>query len=366
MTGPTVGEDLEGELRWLLEVEDWAAPGYWDRLDGIRAELRAVEFGPVRRGSSVSALEAELLAPTSSLVPAGELRPGMVVRWPEFGPLGRPAGTGTVLRVAPSSWAGSDWTQRVVLRARRGLARVLRPAPRRGSRVRLTWDRASRPAVSLEDAAGRPALLRPAPGGSGLTLGVIMLTNQQQSAQLGGIRKAAVTRNGRTLAASLARAGLDITDELERVCSLICRHAGTLQRISEEECNGPDWMDGSDRHIGALWGAYKAAGGVFPAPDPMPEELAPLYERARAAVERHADRMARWGAEREARETLLEDRLAFLVSQLPAPAAGPWGAQLGGDPRGCVAIITCPAGLEELADDWGRRGICVPYNRSAS
>lgn len=191
------------------------------------------------------------------------------------------------------------------------------------------------------------------------------LTRQQSSAQRAGVGKATVTGNGRALAEKLSPA-IGTTHEIQQVCSLICRHAGTLQRLTEEECNGPDWMDSSDRSIGRLWQTFKELGGSFPVDDEtaLPAAQLDAYRAARAAVVRHSERMERWTAEREAREELLESRLAWLIEFLPATDDGPWAPILGGDPRGCVAIVGCPPAWAHLADDFGHRGICVPYNRA--
>jgi hypothetical protein len=50
-----------------------------------------------------------MTAPTFTLVPAAELRPGQMIQWPG-GPF-HPAGMATVRRVTDSSWAGGDWTR---------------------------------------------------------------------------------------------------------------------------------------------------------------------------------------------------------------------------------------------------------------
>ncbi len=112
----TAGAELEAELAELLErapEEEWGrafGPDYWARLDGVRAELRALEWWPVRH-RSVGALEAELLEPTRTLVPAGELRAGMLVEW---GPTPfHAAGSATVRSVETSSRPAAGCSDRV-------------------------------------------------------------------------------------------------------------------------------------------------------------------------------------------------------------------------------------------------------------
>lgn len=126
------------------------------------------------------------------------------------------------------------------------------------------------------------------------------------------LRTTHITHKGRELADAIGR-----TDQEARlVCSAIARAATTAQRIAEELCNGPHWVN---------------------APIPQPE-----YGR----------RMDRWQAQLEARDAKLEARIGELVKLL-----GPgYGVILNGDPRGCVVKLTTP---DARSNDFGREGVCV-------
>lgn len=104
------------------------------------------------------------------------------------------------------------------------------------------------------------------------------------------------THKGRELATDL---GLSKFGDHAETCSLIMRHATTLQRLAEEECNGPgSYVD----HI-----PYPEAGRIYD----------------------------RWQARIEKRQESLTRRVHELVKQLPDVNA----VTVGGDPRGTVVKL---------------------------
>jgi hypothetical protein len=127
---------------------------------------------------------------------------------------------------------------------------------------------------------------------------------------------ATITRKGRELAHELGLSGFGADAE---TCSLIMRHAASLQRLAEEECNGPgDWVNNVP---------YPEAGHI--------------YDRWQERVERQTD-------QRQA-------RVRELVKTLP----GVTGVNLGGDPRGTVVKLFRADGK---SNTWGgeESGWAVP------
>jgi hypothetical protein len=147
------------------------------------------------------------------------------------------------------------------------------------------------------------------------------------------------TRKGEELAAKLASA-IGYTEAISATCARICRHAATLHRLNEEDCNGPYWMDASDRAIGAL---YRAEGAS---------------ERHQAAVKAHSKRLERWSADLEHRIHATLKHLDSAVRDLPDTDEGPWKLDAESDPRGCSVIIH--PSPEVRGDSWGQNGWCIP------
>lgn len=54
-----------------------------------------------------------------------------------------------------------------------------------------------------------------------------------------------MTARGDVLALQLSRRGVPVSDHVRDVCSLLARTAVTIQRLAEEECNGPNWVHSS-------------------------------------------------------------------------------------------------------------------------
>lgn len=105
-----------------------------------------------------------------------------------------------------------------------------------------------------------------------------------------------ITEKGRKLANEL---GLSDFGPHAETCSLIMRHATTLQRLAEEECNGPgDYVDRIP---------YPEAGRI--------------YDRWQARIEKEQERLAR--------------RMRVLVAELP----GVESVAVSGDPRGTVVKL---------------------------
>lgn len=105
-----------------------------------------------------------------------------------------------------------------------------------------------------------------------------------------------ITQKGRQLAHDL---GLSGTGEDARICSLLMRHATTLQRLAVEECNGPgDWINRIP---------YPRAGEI----------------------------MEKWQADLERKQESLELRVKELATQLPNVK----GVHVSGDPRGTVVKL---------------------------
>ncbi len=105
-----------------------------------------------------------------------------------------------------------------------------------------------------------------------------------------------ITRKGRELAHEL---GLSEFGHNAEICSLIMRHARTLQRLAEEECNGPgDWVNSIP---------YPEAGHI--------------YDKWQARVEKQQENYS--------------SRVKFLASQLD----GILGVHISGDPRGTVVKL---------------------------
>ncbi len=106
---------------------------------------------------------------------------------------------------------------------------------------------------------------------------------------------ATITRKGSAFARKLNHQ-IGTTDEIERVCSRIHRHARTYDWIQEAWCCD----DMSDRRRLAL----------------------------------------------EAREAWLEARIRGLVEYLPQPDSGPWRVEFSGDPRGFTVRLVTVDGRE--------------------
>lgn len=115
-----------------------------------------------------------------------------------------------------------------------------------------------------------------------------------------------ITQRGRTLAAKL-NPMMGTTDEIERTCSLIARHARTYNRMQE------------------IWCSVE------------------MDERQEARLTR--------------RETALERRLADLVGQLPETDDGALRVAFSGDPRGHCVKLTLPTGYRRHADVWDGESI---------
>lgn len=109
------------------------------------------------------------------------------------------------------------------------------------------------------------------------------------------INNATITRKGIDFAQKL-NYQIGTTATIQRVASLLHRHAATYDHIQEAWCND----DMSDRRREAL----------------------------------------------EARESALEARITDLVGYLPQPDSGPWKVEFSGDPRGYTVRLVTVDGRE--------------------
>lgn len=117
------------------------------------------------------------------------------------------------------------------------------------------------------------------------------------------VQSATITRKGVQFAQKL-NYQIGTTGDIQRVCSLLHRHARTYDWIQEAWCND----DMSDRRRENL----------------------------------------------EHREAWLEARILDLVQYLPAPDSGPWKVAFSGDPRGYTVRLVTVDGREYGIYEGGR------------
>lgn len=108
-------------------------------------------------------------------------------------------------------------------------------------------------------------------------------------------KTATVTQAGVKFARKLSYQ-IGTTDHIQRVCSLLHRHARTYDWIQEAWCSNE-----------------------------MPDRSVALLEE---------------------REEWLEARIRDLVQYLPDPDSGPWKVEFSGDPRGYTVRLVAPDGRE--------------------
>jgi hypothetical protein len=135
------------------------------------------------------------------------------------------------------------------------------------------------------------------------------------------------TKKGDELAGKLLPY-IGMTEGIRETCAKICRHAATLHRLNEDECNGHPAQDGRS---GLSW-----------------ETIDKLQ--------------AKWEQRVEAGQERAERLLEGLVRDLPDGEVDgvrfAWKLQAETDPRGCTVIL---GSLDVHGDSWGdRNGICVP------
>ena len=106
-----------------------------------------------------------------------------------------------------------------------------------------------------------------------------------------------ITRKGKELAQQLGLADFGLAAQN---CSLIMRHAASLQRLAEEECNGP---------------------GEYVDRIPYPE-AGKIYDRWQTRVERQQEQHAK--------------RVKALVKEFPGTIDG---VHVDGDPRGTIVKL---------------------------
>jgi len=124
----------------------------------------------------------------------------------------------------------------------------------------------------------------------------------------------------------------------EHVTRLVMRHAATLQRLAEAQCNGDYPADNGERKVKACC----KCEGLW-----APESL---MERAIDKRNPHPT-----SAEHAACRICKDCRTAELVTEALAPYNVTPVFQ--GDPRGAVVKLRVPSGK---TDDWGQTGLCVP------
>jgi hypothetical protein len=98
---------------------------------------------------------------------------------------------------------------------------------------------------------------------------------------------------------------------------------GRLDRLAVEECNGPNWMDASDRAIARATG-----------------------DHMRALVAAHSRRLEQWQILLDGKVAEVERRASSKFAELlrVAPSLAGCTLELGGDPRGYVARVAFPEG----------------------
>lgn len=105
------------------------------------------------------------------------------------------------------------------------------------------------------------------------------------------------------------------------IARLLCRHAATIQRLNEAECNGDYPCDNGERKVVPC--SLCESGYV---PSSLKQGVCPNC-RAQA-------------------------RIVAILKHYPA-----FKPVFQGDPRGACVKLIVPSGK---TDDWGRTGICVP------
>ncbi len=128
-----------------------------------------------------------------------------------------------------------------------------------------------------------------------------------------------VTEKGLKLAQQITRK-VEPPYELQQVCSLICRHAMSVHRVSEAMCNG------------------------------HPAMSSPYIDIKTAS--RLQENHDAWCKKRDEQ---LTQRIVELAKKIP----GCKGAIVGGDPRG--APVKLVMRNRRLHNDWGGEGLAVPY-----
>lgn len=128
------------------------------------------------------------------------------------------------------------------------------------------------------------------------------------------------------------------------VARTLMRHAATLHRLAERECNGDDWQLGYPLGLTgcpeAPAGAFNG-NGVYIGPPTGDRWCATCGNKGdHGHVSRSSVKVAR-----------LERRVAEMVNPLGLVP------DFSGDPRGAVLKLKVPSGK---TNDWGRTGICVP------
>lgn len=117
------------------------------------------------------------------------------------------------------------------------------------------------------------------------------------------------TTKGRLLAGILSES-LGWTYQIQETCDRIARHGATLDRLAEEECNGPAWIDSA---------TYATPERI----QKWQEKLERKYERAEELIRQHVD-------------------------SLPHTDHGPIRVVTGGDPRGYVVRLVIPTDRHPL------------------
>jgi hypothetical protein len=133
-----------------------------------------------------------------------------------------------------------------------------------------------------------------------------------------------------------------------RVLELVMRHATTLHRLAERECNGDDWQGGDAKlayQVGTMVACPRAPkqsfnrNGLYIGPDtdycPTCDTKAGHSLMTKSAV----------------REAAIQARICTLLAPYRITPV------FSGDPRGAVVKLRVPSGK---TDDWGQIGVCVP------
>jgi hypothetical protein len=129
-----------------------------------------------------------------------------------------------------------------------------------------------------------------------------------------------MTKNGDAFALQLARRGVPVSDHVRDVCVLLARCAASIQRLAEEECNGPAWAEYDRGDTSARWERWQA-------------DLGRRMERAETRFGKHV--------------ATLRESVAMADSDGVNKYVGGW--RVFGDPRGSTADVFITANGR---DEW--------------
>lgn len=154
----------------------------------------------------------------------------------------------------------------------------------------------------------------------------------------------------------------------EHVARLVLRHAATLQRLAEAQCNGDypaDNGEGESHVCGTCSSAWKPGAFLKSGPWRVACYGCGWQDSAAFAIRRTADTRC------DVLKQVASDphKHLYVVTDARCPDCrtsdrvrellAPFNIEpiFNGDPRGAVVKLKVPSGR---TDDWGREGVCVP------